>query len=324
METEKTREAVRRTVGERPEEVEEIDEGLIHETYSVKVDGRELIVQFSGDEEDSSSLEHNIRCYELFQDTVPVPEPLTEQVETLEGKKFIVVENLPGETAESDITPEKTLEAGKALAKIHDKASFPHEGWMDLKQEDSTPEELLEGLELHRFEKGSLRRRKLDNMYSKKIPTLRENGFEVAEEVEGFLRENESLFPKEFTAVPVHIDFSPDNVLFQEEKLTGVIDFDYMYAGLDVRDLAKSANSFWMHNPDADWNIRQKFYKGYRKIRELPENFEELEAFFRIETLARLIASVIELDEMTEEEIEFYQGELKEELEKSKKKLENT
>ncbi len=322
MNQEKTRKAVRRTVGERPEEVEEIEEGLIHETYSVKVDDRELIVQFSGDEDDSSSLEHNLRCYELFQDTVPVPDPVTEQVEKLDGKKFMIVEKLPGETAESDITREKTTEAGKALAKIHDQASFPHEGWMDLKKEDSTPRELLEGLELHRFEKGSLRRRKLDNMYSKKIPTLRENGFgDAAEEVEKFLKENEGLFPKDFTAVPVHIDFSPDNVLFREEELTGVIDFDYMYAGLDVRDLAKSANSFWMHDPGADWDVREKFYEGYREIRELPEGFEELEAFFRIETLARLVASVIELDEMDEEEMEFYRGELEEELENSRDKL---
>jgi Ser/Thr protein kinase RdoA (MazF antagonist) len=318
---EKIRKAVKQSFGEVPEDVEEIEEGLIHETFSFTVDGEEYILQFSGSED--SSLQHNLKCYELFQDTVPVPEAITEEVQEFDESKYVIVEKIEGESAENHINPQKVRKAGKVLAKIHGKTSFEQEGWMDLKVEDKTPGELLEGLEIHDFQKGSLKRRKLDNMYDKKIPILRENSFKTADEVEKFLKENEDLFPEDFTAVPAHLDFSPDNVIYTGNSVSGVIDFDYMYAGLDVRDLVKSANSFWMHDPDADWNVREKFYEGYREIRNLPEEFETLEAFFRIETLARLIASVIELDEMTEEEKEFYRDELKKELQRNREILDH-
>jgi Ser/Thr protein kinase RdoA (MazF antagonist) len=310
----KTRKVVKETLGETPENVKEVEEGLIHETFTVEVGNEEYIVQFSRRED--GSLKHNVKCYELFQNTVPVPEPVTEEVETLEGEKYAIVEKLEGESAENNVNPQRVRRAGRTLAKIHGKASFPHEGWMELKQEDKKPEELLEGLEIHEFKKKSLKKRKMDNMYDKKIPILEDNSFEVAEQVKEFLRENEGLFPEKFEAVPAHLDFSPDNVIYSGDQVSGVIDFDYMYAGLDIRDLAKSANSFWMHDPAADWDVRETFYEGYRQERELPEGFEELEAFFRIETLARLIASVIELDEMEEEEKEFYRRALGEELER--------
>jgi Ser/Thr protein kinase RdoA (MazF antagonist) len=135
----------------------------------------------------------------------------------------------------------------------------------------------------------------------------------VAEDVEEFLKSNEDIFPENFTATVSHRDFSPDNIIYQGGELNGVIDFDFMIAGLDVRDLVKAANSFWMHDPDS-WNVRDHFYKGYKEERMLPQNFEEYEKFFRIETLARLVASTIELGEMTEDEKEFYKQKLKEEI----------
>ena len=309
---EKIRKATRKVLKQEPEKVEEIEEGLMHETYSVRVDGEKYIIQFSGREDDC--LKHNLKCYELFQDTVPVPDTVTKEVQEVNGQNFTTVEKIQGESAEKNVNPERTRNAGKTLAKIHSKTSFPHEGWIELRKEDQTPEELLEGLQLHSFKKNSLKRRKMDNIYDEKISVLKENGFDVADGVEEFLRTNEGLFPENFTAVPCHLDFSPDNVIYRGEKVSGVIDFDYMYAGLDVRDLVKSANSFWMHDPAADWSVRKEFYRGYQEVRELPENFEELEAFFRIETLARLVASVIDLDEMNEDEKEFYRQELKEEL----------
>ncbi|AOV94987.1 hypothetical protein AQV86_03620 [Nanohaloarchaea archaeon SG9] len=316
---EKIRKATRKVLKRKPEKINEMEEGLMHETYSVTVDGEKYIVQFSGREDDS--LKHNLKCYELFQDTVPVPETVTREVQEVNGQKFTTVEKVQGESAEKNVNPERTRNAGKTLARIHSKASFPHEGWMEMKKEDQTPEELLEGLQLHSFEKGSLKRRKIDNMYNEKIPVLRENGFGVADSVEEFLRKNEGLFPENFTAVPCHLDFSPDNVIYRGKEISGVIDFDYMYAGLDVRDLVKSANSFWMHDPAAEWSVREEFYRGYQKVRDLPENFEELEAFFRIETIARLVASVIDLDEMNEDEKEFYREELKKELVRCREKV---
>ena len=319
MEREKAKKASKKVFGSKPESTERIEEGLINETFEVEVDGEAYVVQFSGDLDDSSSIKNNLKFYELFKKTVPVPEVVTEEVQEVKGHDYTIVEKVPGNTAEKNINPEKTRKAGEKLSIIHNKTSFQNEGWMNLREEDKTPEELLEGLKIVGFDKGSLRRRKLDNMYDKKIPILREHSFgELADRIENFLKQYEELFPEDFTAVPVHMDFSPDNILYRKGEITGVIDFDYMYAGLDVRDLVKSANSFWMHEPGAEWNVREKFYEGYRENRELDDEFRTREAYFRIETLARLVASTIELDEMTEDEIEFYRKELEKELQRSK------
>lgn len=323
MEKDKISKATEKVLGNEPQRIERIEEGLINETLEVELNGEEYIVQFSGEVDDSSSIKNNLNFYELFNDTVPVPEVVTEKVQEVEGHGYTIVEKILGETAEKNINPEKTRKAGETLSMIHSKASFPDEGWIQLGEADKTSENMLECLEIKSFDKESLRRRKLDNMYDEKIPLLRENDFgELADEIENFLRKNEKMFPGDFTAVPVHMDFSPDNILYRNGEITGVIDFDYMYAGLDIRDLVKSANSFWMHDPGADWNVREKFYEGYRENRELEDDFRTREAYFRIETLARLVASTIELDEMTEDEIEFYRKELEKELRRSKEIIE--
>lgn len=295
--------------------MEKVEEGLKHDTYSFKLPGGEYVIQFSGDSyENHSSLRHCLKSYELFTETVPVPRAVTEEVQETDGREYIIVEKVPGKSGEKDVTPERVRNAARALAKIHGLTSFEHEGWIQF-NDGKTPEEILEGLEIFRFRDRTLKRKKLGEM-EEKLETFREEGLEeLAEKAEEYIEENGELFPENFTATPVHTDFTPDNIIYQEENVAAVLDFDYLYSGLPVRDLVKSANGFWMHDPGADWNVRKKFYEAYSEVRELPENFGELEAFFRVETLVRLIAGMIELDELDEEETEFYRKEIMNEIE---------
>lgn len=303
----KIKEVVKKHLGSKPSSIEKTEEGLVHETYSFTAGGEDYIIQFAGDDhEHHDSLDHCLKMYELLANTVPVPEAVTGEVQEIDGEKYIIVEKIEGKTAEQDINPEKVRTAGKYLAKIHDFTELEKPGWIVFEN----------GLEVEEFEDGGLKQYKLRKI-GEKLETLRDAGFEeLADRLEEFFEENEAVFPEEFTPVICHDDYTPDNVLYSGDKLTGVIDFDFAYAGHAERNLVKAANSFWMHDPGADWDIRETFYNGYREERPVSEDFDRLEPFYRVETLVQLIAGLIGIGELSEEEIEFYKGEILGELEK--------
>lgn len=313
--------AVKKTFEKSPKTVNKIDEGLIHETYTVEVNGDNFILQFSGkDEENHSALSQCLKMYELLQGTVPVPETVTKEVQEIDGRNFTVVKNVDGVSGEQNISPQKTREAGKTLAKIHGFTEFEEEGWIKFNG-GKNPQELLDNLEIIEFREKNLKRKKLSEL-EEKIETFSKKGLEdVAEETRKFIEEHGDFFPEEYTPVLIHDDFTPDNIIYRKERLNGVIDLDYAFSGLEVRNIVKSANSFWMHDPGAERNIRNNFYEGYSEERSLPEDFDNLENFFRIETLVHLIGGLIELGELDKEEKDFYREEILEEVSKSKEKL---
>lgn len=299
--------AVEQVFGEKPEKVEEISEGLKHETYTITVSGQEYILQFSGDEyDDHESLKQCLKMYEILSDTVKVPEAVTKEVKEIGGEKYTIVKKIEGESGEKNISPEKTRKAGRELAKIHNYTELDKEGWLEFTDE---------GLEIVKFEEGSLKQHYLAELEGK-LQILRDEGLEkLAEKVENFIEERKDVWPEEYTPVICHDDFTPDNTIYLDGEVNGIIDMDYAFSGLDARNIVKAANSFWMHDPAKEWP-RQKFYQGYSEERPLPDNFEEMEEFFRIETLVQLVASLIDMDVLTEDQKEFYQDKIEEELEK--------
>jgi len=313
MNREKAGKAFEETVGTEAINLEKLEEGLIHETYSAEAEGREYIIQFSGkDDENHSALEKCLEMYRLLEGTVPVPETVTDEIREIEGDRYVIVEKIDGKSGEKDISPDKTGNAGKTLAEIHSFTQFEREGWIEFEGNDQRITE---------FREKSLKRKKLSEL-EEKIEVFEEKGLEeLAESLEAFIEEYGEIFPENFEAVLVHDDFTPDNVIFLEEEVNGVIDMDYAYSGLDVRNVVKSANAFWMHDPVTEWDVRETFYEGYRRERPLPEDFEPLEMFFRVETLIQLVGSMLKLDELSEREQEFYREKLLEEIQRSREGL---
>lgn len=322
MTDQKVLKAINQVFDKSPETVDKVDEGLIHETFKIGVEGEMYILQFSGkDDEKHSALGQCLKMYEMLERQIPVPEPVTREVQKVDGEKFTVVEKIEGETGEQNISPARTREAGKTLAKIHNFSDFVSEGWIKF-SEEKDPEKLLENIEIIDFREKSLKRKKLSEL-EEKIETFNEKGLEdIAQKMTEFIENHGEKFPEEYEPVLIHDDYTPDNIIYDGEKLNGVIDLDYAFSGLDVRNIVKSANSFWMHDPGADRDIRENFYEGYRQERALPENFEALESFFRIETLVHLIGGLIEMDELGDEEIDFYRDEILSEISSSRDRLE--
>jgi Ser/Thr protein kinase RdoA (MazF antagonist) len=287
-------------LGTSPDSVSEATDGLLHETYELRCDGREYVLQFtSGATEDRhDSLHRGLHCYRMLQHSgVPVPEVVAEDVTQENG--YVLVTKLPGETGERDVSPGKARNAGRCLAAVHSAGDFGSAGWLQFENGDAT---------VCGFEAGSLRRR-IQRTVCDSAATLREGGLETAgNELEAFSDRIGGELPEAFRPVLCHNDYSPDNLLFRGDRVTGILDFDRACASHAHRDLVKAANAFWMHDPCADWDVRETFYEGYGEMEttDLGSSFERHEPLYRVETLAGVVAGLLRMDELSEYERELY------------------
>ena len=299
-----------RELGETPIRVARIAEGLLHETYELDCDGGEYVLQFSSDADENrvDSLRRGLNCYVALQPSeIPVPRVVTETVRAFGGREYTLVEKLPGRTGERDVSPERTRDAGRHLARIHAERSFETAGRLRFEAREPSVSE---------FRDGSLKRR-IRRGVEETSRILRDGGLEtVGRGVERLFDRSGAELPGDFRPVLCHDDYSPDNVLFRDGEVTGILDFDRAYSGHDQRDLAKAANCFWMHDPCADWSVRGAFYEGYREVNEPDGSFERNEPLYRAETLANIVASLLEMNELSEYEREFYAERILEAIER--------
>lgn len=295
-------------VGKRPSDVTQIHDGLHHETYAVECGDNSYILQCSdSDERGRDRLRHGLRWYCRLQDAaIPVPDVVTETPGTLGERRYTIVENIPGTSGERAISPARVRNAGRFLAKIHGEESFECSGQTQFENGDPTVVPFEDGV-------SAWRRQRLDEA----CQTLEAGEMTTAAEaVERVRREIERGLPTEFQPVLCHNDYSPDNVIFQGETVAGVIDFDLAYAGHSHRDIVKAANGTWMHDPGVDWGVRETFYEGYRAEQTIDDSFVQHEPRYRVATLASTLAGMLELDELSSYEREFYAERLVEAVER--------
>ena len=302
--------AVERELGETPNRIARVEEGLLHQTYELDCDGGEYVLQFASDvnEDHEDSLKRGLNCYVALQNSgIPVPRVVTEEMKEFDGRKYAIVEKLPGKTGERDVSPEKAQNAGKYLAKIHNVRDFDTAGWLRFEDRE---------MSVYEFRDGDLRQRIQRNV-GESSKLLRAAGLEtVGSEVERLFDQFGGDLPEDFEPVLCHNDYSPDNVLFRDGEVTGILDFDRAYASHNQRDLVKAANCFWMHDPCSDWSVRTKLYEGYREVNELESSFERNEQLYRVETLAGIVAGLLEMGELSEYEAEFYSERILEAIER--------
>lgn len=308
---------IRSILGCDLQEIITISDGLIHQTYEIKTEKGEYIFQIAdADEDREKALERKVSVFSKAKESgLPVPELVTERVRAMEKngerRKFYIVEKIPGKSLREKNSPELARKAGRKLADLHNIQEFEDAGWL-------MPEE--NGFSVQQFEEGTLKNRTLSKI-KEDVLILKENGFEEeGNKIQEIFEKYGENLPEEFRPVLCHNDYSPDNILTQNGKITGIIDFDYAYSGHNQRDLVKAANSFWLEGLD----VREEFYEGYRKSEKLEESFEENEPLYRLETLTRIIASIFELkDDINSREKEDYRRKLNETIQESNLKLQS-
>ncbi len=183
--------------------------------------------------------------------------PCPQVVPDLEGNLFQIfnetiytlVTFMPGQLTDT-ITPQKCFEIGKALAQFHKAGTdYPEERDNDLS---------LAGWQ-HFFEtcKDQCDELKTD------LQTL------IQKEL-NFLQQN---WPKKLPQGAIHADLFPDNVFWQKEKLSGIIDFHFACTDFFAFDLAICMNAWCFKNGEI-WqeNYAKQLLAGYQSVRPLEEN----------------------------------------------------
>ena len=99
----------------------------------------------------------------------------------------------------------------------------------------------------------------------------------LASEIAAELDAIEGNWPKTLPSGVIHADLFPDNVFFQKEALTGLIDFYFACNDLLAYDIAICLNA-WCFEPDGAFNITKARHllRSYQTVRPLSE--EELHA----------------------------------------------
>ncbi|MDY6765786.1 MAG: aminoglycoside phosphotransferase family protein [Candidatus Nanohaloarchaea archaeon] len=270
------------------ESVERLEDGLIHETWAVAVRGDEYIVQYTpAAAEYSENLEMTVISYQLAQGTgIPVPRIVSDGVESaaVNGKEYrlYAAERLPGTPLAARSAPGLVREAISYLPQIHDLRTFPAPGWI-------TPDS--GELTVTAFDGGSWREmiwtRFRDNLEELAEHLPAEQHAEAARIAESY-RER---VPDDIEPCLCHNDFSPDNILATGEAVTAVLDFDFIVAGHNERDLVKTASAFRIAN-ETD---RELIYTAYDRYRDLSPGFRRWEPVYRVTTVMEIVASFFEL-----------------------------
>lgn len=93
---------------------------------------------------------------------------------------------------------------------------------------------------------------------------------ELRRELEEELGALEAAWPKSLPQGVIHADLFPDNVFFEAERLTGVIDFYFACTDFLAYDLAVCLNA-WCFEVDGSFNVTKarRLVQGYRAVREL-------------------------------------------------------
>jgi len=197
----------------------------------------------------------------------PCPSVLPQNEGTLlfdfQKKKGCIVSCLPGETIEQ-LSASQLSAASRMLAKLHIAgADFPEP------KPNATDLEWVSRIALDLCDSVQLR-----------------YGTEASELLVDELKWQRDNSPEELPAGIIHADYFPDNILFSDDRITGVIDFYYACAGFFAYDLAIAINAMAIRLKKDDMERATLMLNAYEQSRTMSD--EEKRAFPALLRLAAL------------------------------------
>jgi homoserine kinase type II len=238
-----------------------IAEGVENSNYLLETDRARFILTLYENRVDPADLPwfHDLLAH-LHRAGCPVPRFIDDRegewLQSVSGKKACLIEFLPGISV-SEPTPAHSHAIGAALAKLHSAVTdfqkpkhnpLGVDGWPGLfdRCDNAAADALTPGL---------------------------------ADDIAGecaWLRTN---WPDALPSCAVHTDLFPDNVLFRDGAIGGVIDFYFACTDYRAYDLAIT-HAAWSFSADGESyraDIGRKLLQGYRSI--LPLSAEEIDKF---------------------------------------------
>ena len=230
-----------------------IAEGVENSNYLLFTEQGPFILTLYEKRVDAADLPFFLGLIEHLADNgVACPTPIHgrdgQVLRTLCGRPAAITSFLKGVSPKRP-NPKQCAEVGAALAKMHlagqdytrtRKNALSHEGWRQLFElSEARADEVAPGL-------ANLMRDEIDHL--------------------------DAAWPPDLPAGVVHADLFPDNVFFEGDRLTGLIDFYFACNDYLVYDLAVCLNA-WCFEPDLSFNVTKAHLMtaAYRRERALSQ-----------------------------------------------------
>ena len=237
---------------------EGINEGIQNTNYKIKIDSKDFILTIYENINRIDDLDFFLSLMNYLSSKgikcpIPIENSKSNYVGEIKSKPAALLTFLDGKST-LNIKKDHTFEVGKVLAEMHlNTKDFPLEKINDLSVDGWEKLLIKNKNKIDKFEK---------NLYKKiedKIIIIRKK------------------WPKDLPSGVIHADLFPDNVLFRDGKVSGLIDFYFSCNDYFVYDLCICINA-WCFNYKNEFQIDlfQNLLKGYQSIRKLEE--EEINA----------------------------------------------
>ena len=232
---------------------EGINEGIQNTNYKIKIDSKDFILTIYENINRIDDLDFFLSLMNYLSSKgikcpIPIENSKSNYVGEIKSKPAALLTFLDGKST-LNIKKDHTFEVGKVLAEMHlNTKDFPLEKINDLSVDGWEKLLIKNKNKIDKFEK---------NLYKKiedKIIIIRKK------------------WPKDLPSGVIHADLFPDNVLFRDGKVSGLIDFYFSCNDYFVYDLCICINA-WCFNYKNEFQIDlfQNLLKGYQSIRKLEE-----------------------------------------------------
>jgi len=226
-----------------------IAEGVSNSNYLLDTDRARYILTLYEHRTEEQDLPWFLALMTHLADAgLPVPRPVAdragEALQTLNGKRACIIEFLPGVSV-SEPKPEDCREAGRALAQLHNAvASFTAPRANGLGPTNWPPMAARCEARLHEIDPG--------------LKTLINKALTIT-----------AAWPHTLPSGTIHADLFPDNVLIQNGKITGLIDFYFACTDIFAYDYAVT-HAAWCFSADGHTHHTARaaaLAHGYTKAR---------------------------------------------------------
>ncbi len=242
---------------ERIKSVKKFEKGAINETYKIATNKNVYVLRLYN-RESLNEIDFEVKLLSALKG-LPTPE-----LQKFNGKfsdyclerPAVIYKYIEGEHLKS-FTSEQLIQIGEFLGEFHNQTKeFKYDG---------------ERTEYYGFDEDKIQLY-LDIINKSDVPFQ-----ERLNDIVKIVRENNPA--DDYVKGPIHIDVKPENVLFEDNKLSGVIDFDNAYIGPLILDLAKTMIWFGIKNDRFDIDASNIILEGYNKknyisgneIKRIPE-----------------------------------------------------
>jgi len=235
---------------------EGIKEGIENTNYFIHTERGKFILTLYEKRVEEKDLPFFISLMRnLFDKNFPSPEPIINNngnyITEILKKKAAVVSFLEGNT-KKNLNPNDCYEVGLNTAKLH----------------------------LITKDLNSKRENKLSiNSWRKIYNKVKKNSLNIHPDLPKIIEKNldeiEKNWPKSIPSGIIHADLFPDNIFFQNDKLTGIIDYYFSCNDFYAFEIAICLNAlcFEGKNENLSFNVTKakKFIDGYSSVRKLVE-----------------------------------------------------